>query len=144
MCSTSSLLPTPAPDSASLRDRTRQLASGFTGGDASPAITETTHPCVEKLRASFETCIRDFLDCSVPEEEEVEQNAVLEKLQRYSRIKTELRHLSVARSTLAFHAIKDQVVRDSDGKLRSKDGVPLSLLIARLVCDHPELIRFAS
>jgi hypothetical protein len=75
-------------------------------------------------------------------EENRKARAAAEEADRNSQIRSELQRLGVAKLDLAFRAVKDDIVRSADGKLRSRDGEakPLHEFLANFVQENPELL----
>ena len=75
-------------------------------------------------------------------EENRKARAAAEEADRSSQIRAELQRLGVAKLDLAFRAVKDDVVRGTDGKLRSRDheAKPLHEFLANFVQENPDLL----
>ena len=75
-------------------------------------------------------------------EENKSARAAAEEADRHSQIRTELQRTGIAKLDLAFRAIKDEIVRSEDGRLRSK-GPDSKLLDEYVNCfmqENPELL----
>lgn len=66
-----------------------------------------------------------------------------EEVERSSAIRTELQRLGVAKIDLAFKAVKDEIVRNDQGSLVTRDGgaeTDMKEYLGRFVKDNPELL----
>jgi hypothetical protein len=75
-------------------------------------------------------------------EENRRARAAAEEADRNSQIRTELQRLGIAKVDLAFRAVKDDIVRGEDGRLRTQgpEGKPLQEYLAGFVQENPELL----
>ncbi len=75
-------------------------------------------------------------------EENRQAKAIAEEADRNAQIRSELQQLGVAKIDLAFKAIKDDIVRASDGQLqgRGKEGKSLREFLIGFVQENPELL----
>ncbi len=89
-----------------------------------------------RRRESLETRLNQLI------EENKSARAAAEEADRHSQIRTELQRTGIAKLDLAFRAIKDDIVRDEDGRLRSKgpDGKLLEEYVSSFMQDNPELL----
>lgn len=75
-------------------------------------------------------------------EENRRARAAAEEADRNSQIRSELQRLGIAKVDLAFRAVKDDIVRGEDGRLRAQgpEGKPLQEYLAGFVQENPELL----
>ena len=100
---------------------------------------------VYKTELAEERRRRETLEKRVNElvEENKQSRHVAEEADKNSVLRTELQRLGVQKVDLAFKAIKDDVVRTSDGRLvgRNESGeAPLRDFLNSFVAENPELL----
>lgn len=114
-------------------------------------VSEFTHQEKERLEPAYKAELieekkkREVLERRVNElvEENKKSRSVAEQAERYSTIRSELQKHGVMKLDLAFKALKDEVVRASDGRLvvRGQDGeTGLSEYVGAFVQENPELL----
>ncbi|MBV8809563.1 MAG: hypothetical protein JO033_12895 [Acidobacteriaceae bacterium] len=124
--------------SADVRDIVRQAIEEFIHAEqrkAEPAY-RTELQDERKRREALEARLNQLV------EENRQTKAVAEEADRNAQIRSELQQLGVAKIDLAFKAIKDDIVRASDGQLqaRGKEGKSLREFLTTFVQENPELL----
>lgn len=101
------------------------------------AASQTELATERQQRATLERRLNDLI------EESQKNKARAEEADRHTAIRTELERLGVGKVELAFRAVKDDIVRDAEGKLTAKAGeatCDLRTFLARFVDENPELL----
>jgi hypothetical protein len=89
-----------------------------------------------RRRESLETRMNQLV------EENRKARAMADEADRNSQIRGELQRLGVAKLDLAFRAVKDDIVRASDGRLQARgaEGKSLQEYLTGFVQENPELL----
>lgn len=85
---------------------------------------------------------REGLEARVTEliAENQRAKAKAEEAERSASIRAELQKLGVAKIDLAYKAVKDDVYRSDDGRLKGQGGAELRDYLAQFVGENPELL----
>jgi hypothetical protein len=99
---------------------------------------------VYKLELQEERKRRESLESRVNQlvEENKKARAAAEESDRHTQIRSELQRTGISKMDLAFRAVKDEIVRGEDGRLRARgaDGKSLQEYLADFVQENPELL----
>lgn len=66
--------------------------------------------------------------------------AKAEEAERSAAIRAELQRIGVAKIDLAYRAVKDDIYRSEDGRLRAQGGAEMRDYLAQFVGENPELM----
>jgi len=66
--------------------------------------------------------------------------AKAEEAERSAAIRAELQRIGVAKVDLAYRAVKDDIYRGEDGRLRGQGGTEMRDYLAQFVGENPELL----
>lgn len=87
---------------------------------------------------------RESLEARVNQlvEENKRARAAAEEADRHAQLRAELQRSGISKVDLAFRALKDEVVRGEDGRLRTKgpEGKSLQEYVTGFVQENPELL----
>jgi len=73
-------------------------------------------------------------------QESARSRAAAEEAERHASVREELQRLGVMKLDLAFRAVRDDINRGEDGRLRSRDGKELREYLSKFVAENPELL----
>lgn len=126
---------TPVPD---IRDVVRQAIEEFVRAEqqkVEPAYKVELHE-ERKRREGLEQRLNQLV------EENKKARAAADDADRESQIRSELQRLGVSKLDLAFKAVKDDLVRAEDGRLRTRgpEQKSLSDYLTGFVQENPELL----
>lgn len=128
-----------APAEADVRNVMRQVIEEFVRAEQQKAEPAYKTELVEerKKRETLEARLNQLV------EENRKAHAAAEEADRHAQIRSELQRLGVAKIDLAFRAVKDEVIRGTDGRLLAKDGQeqrPVGDFLKKFVEENPELL----
>lgn len=123
---------------AEVRDIVRQAIEEFVRTEHRQA--EPAH----KMELQEERKRRETLEARVNQlvEENKRARAAAEEADRHTQIRAELHRTGISKIDLAFRAVKDEIVRGEDGRLRAKgtDSKTLQEYLSGFVQENPELM----
>ena len=127
--------PVTAPD---VRDIVRQAIEEFVRTEqrqAEPAY-KTELQDERKRREGLEARLNQLV------EENRKARATAEEADRHSQIRGELQRAGISKLDLAFRAVKDEIVRSSEGRLQARgaEGKSLQDYVAGFIQENPELL----
>lgn len=128
----------PANDGLDVRNVVRQAIEEFVRSEqqkAEPAYKAELHE-ERKRREGLEARVNQLV------EENRTARAAADEADRSTQIRSELQKLGVAKVELAFKAVKDEIVRTEDGRLKAKGPEHKSLqqYLSDFVQENPELL----
>ena len=128
----------PAPDGADLKLVVREVIGEFLQLEKSKAEPAYKAELADERRK------RDQLERKLNEVVEENQRARqrAEEAERSSAIRNELQRLGVSKVDLAYKAVKDEIVRNEQGTLVSREGGDSDLreYLTKFVKENPELL----
>jgi hypothetical protein len=124
-----------------LRNIVRQAIEEFVRAEhrqAEPAYKVELHE-ERKRRESLEARVNQLV------EENKRARAAADEADRHAQIRTELQRAGISKIDLAFKAIRDDIVRATDGHLQAKghDNKSLQEYVSTFVQENPDFFRRA-
>jgi hypothetical protein len=128
----------PSAGETDLRNIVRQAVEEFVSAEHRQAepVYKVELQEERKRRETLETRVNQLI------EENKRARAAADEADRHAQIRAELQRAGISKIDLAFKAIKDDIVRASDGHLQTKgqDGKSLQEYVSSFVQENPELL----
>lgn len=118
-----------APGGADLRGIVRGMIEEFFGSAYKAELED------ERRR-------REGLEARVSEltAESARARAAADEAERSTAVRAELQRMGVVKLDLAYRAVKDDIGRNAEGRLQSRDGAEMKEYLRRFVTENPELV----